>query len=371
MTQFPYAWTAERSRAGFLYSSDGRFSRTERFESTPRAREARRDRRRGRRDARPQSRDRAHGAAAQLRRRGHRDRRRRPDGHRHPHRSSPCRRSCSASRCRATSSGRRRSRRQIAGGRARTASLLAGQEVTVRLLRRAVALAPAGERLHRRRRALRHRRGGREGLGDEGEERRRRRCRSRCPIDEAGVYVVELEAHDRLGRAAGRARRPLRRRRPARWPGRSRRPGVFTVAADKPRYEPGETATLVLQSPFQKAARARGRRGAGGQPLRVARVEGGAATFTLPILGTYAPRLPVHFAADARPPAGHARRSPATPPTSASRRRSRPRPGSTSSRSSNRSTSSSSTRRRRARGRRSTSTIRLHDPRRRSRCRAR
>ena len=34
VTQFPYAWTPER-RPGFLYSSDGRFSKTGRFESTP------------------------------------------------------------------------------------------------------------------------------------------------------------------------------------------------------------------------------------------------------------------------------------------------------------------------------------------------
>jgi len=35
VTQFPYTWTPKR-RAGFLYSSDGRFSRTATFESSPR-----------------------------------------------------------------------------------------------------------------------------------------------------------------------------------------------------------------------------------------------------------------------------------------------------------------------------------------------
>ena len=35
VTQFPYTWTPKR-RAGFLYSSDGRFSRAATFTSTPR-----------------------------------------------------------------------------------------------------------------------------------------------------------------------------------------------------------------------------------------------------------------------------------------------------------------------------------------------
>lgn len=35
VTQFPYAWSP-KTRAGFHYSSDGRFSRTERFQSSPR-----------------------------------------------------------------------------------------------------------------------------------------------------------------------------------------------------------------------------------------------------------------------------------------------------------------------------------------------
>ncbi|MEE8583944.1 MAG: hypothetical protein V3T83_03735 [Acidobacteriota bacterium] len=35
VTQFPYTWTPEK-RPGFFYSSDSRFSRHQRFESTPR-----------------------------------------------------------------------------------------------------------------------------------------------------------------------------------------------------------------------------------------------------------------------------------------------------------------------------------------------
>src|SRR5207249_3723005 len=71
------------------------------------------------------------------------------------------------------------------------------------------------------------------------------------PLDHAGVYVVELEAHDRLGRAqvigvdlyAGGAE-------PVTWAKPATR--VFEVATDKEAYDPGETAALVLKSPFQQ-----------------------------------------------------------------------------------------------------------------------
>jgi hypothetical protein len=68
----------------------------------------------------------------------------------------------------------------------------------------------------------------------------------------AGVYVVEIEASDRIGRrqsvsvdffVSGGT--------PVTW---SRPPAqTVQVAADKDSYAPGETATLVIQSPFQTA----------------------------------------------------------------------------------------------------------------------
>ncbi|BAE51770.1 alpha-2-macroglobulin [Paramagnetospirillum magneticum] len=115
------------------------------------------------------------------------------------------------------------------------------------------------------------------------------------PINGAGVYVVEVESQDRLGRlqtvkvdlfAGGD--------RPATW---SRPPAeVFSVAPDKTAYAPGETAKLVLQSPFQN-----------GQALAVIEepdgrnlyewvaVRNGYGTLALPIKAEYMPRLPVHF----------------------------------------------------------------------------
>lgn len=71
-------------------------------------------------------------------------------------------------------------------------------------------------------------------------------------IKDAGVYVVELTGRDKLGRVqtlsadlyAGGAG-PVAWQRP--------KEGLFTVVPDKKGYAPGETAKLVLESPFQTA----------------------------------------------------------------------------------------------------------------------
>lgn len=113
-------------------------------------------------------------------------------------------------------------------------------------------------------------------------------------LPRAGVYVVELEASDRLGRTqvvavdlyAGGDQPVTWAKPPA---------GVFTVASDKAKYRPGETAKLVLQSPFQKGAALAVIEAPEGNRYEWVDVDGGAATFELPIQGTWAPRLPVHF----------------------------------------------------------------------------
>ena len=114
------------------------------------------------------------------------------------------------------------------------------------------------------------------------------------PVAEAGVYLVELSARDAVGRAqtvtvdlfAGGAE-PVTWAKPA---GR-----VLEVRTDRDRYAPGDTATLVVESPFQT-----------GRLLAVVEapdrnryswldVRGGQATLQLPVEPAWAPRLPVHF----------------------------------------------------------------------------
>lgn len=114
------------------------------------------------------------------------------------------------------------------------------------------------------------------------------------PIDRAGVYVVELESHDRLGRAqvvsvdlyAGGEQAVT-------WPKPPTR--VFSVATDKARYRPGDTAAVVLKSPFQAAQALAVVEAPEGNRYEWLAVEGGAATYRLPILPTFTPRVPVHF----------------------------------------------------------------------------
>src|SRR5207249_1893726 len=116
----------------------------------------------------------------------------------------------------------------------------------------------------------------------------------RLPIDRAGVYVVELEAHDRLGRAqvigvdlyAGGAE-------PVAWAKPATR--VFELATDKDAYDPGETAAIVLKSPFQEGRALAVTEAPDGNTYSWLDVKGGTATLKVPVAGTYAPRLPVHF----------------------------------------------------------------------------
>ena len=115
------------------------------------------------------------------------------------------------------------------------------------------------------------------------------------PIKGAAVYVVEVESQDKLGRlqtvkvdlfAGGE--------RPATW---SRPPAeVFSVAADKDAYAPGETAKLVLQSPFQSGrALAVVEEPDGHNHYEWVAVNNGYGTFSMAVKPEYLPRVPVHF----------------------------------------------------------------------------
>lgn len=115
------------------------------------------------------------------------------------------------------------------------------------------------------------------------------------PIKGAGVFIVEVDSQDKLGRlqtvkvdlfAGGE--------RPATW---SRPPAeVFSATPDKPAYAPGEAAKIVLQSPFQTAqALAVVEDPSGHNSYEWVAVKNGYGTFTMPIKPEYLPRVPVHF----------------------------------------------------------------------------
>lgn len=115
------------------------------------------------------------------------------------------------------------------------------------------------------------------------------------PIDQAGVYIVQLQAADGLGRlqtvsvdlfATGN--------NPVSW---SRPPAtVFKVTTDKPVYDPGDVAKLILQSPFQTArALAIVEMPDGTNQYQWLDITNGYGVFSLPVQKTFMPRIPVHF----------------------------------------------------------------------------
>lgn len=117
----------------------------------------------------------------------------------------------------------------------------------------------------------------------------------RLPIEQAGVYIVEIEALDKLGRlqtvkvdmfAGGE--------QPVTW---SRQPTqVFKVTPEKKTWAPGETARLILESPYQRArALAIVEQPDGVNRYEWLQVKNGTAIYELPINKTDMPRLPVHF----------------------------------------------------------------------------
>ncbi|RZK85402.1 MAG: alpha-2-macroglobulin, partial [Methylobacterium sp.] len=67
---------------------------------------------------------------------------------------------------------------------------------------------------------------------------------------EAGVYVVEVSAQDRVGRTQTvKVDLFMAGDTPVTWQAPPAQ--TVTLSTDKPRYAPGETATLLVQSPFQ------------------------------------------------------------------------------------------------------------------------
>ena len=113
------------------------------------------------------------------------------------------------------------------------------------------------------------------------------------PAENAGVYVVEVEAHDRVGRAqVVRVDLFVGGDEPVAWSRPVER--VFRVEPDRSRYSPGHTAHLVLKSPFQNAQALVVVEAPEGNSYAWLPVRGGKAVFDLHVEPHFAPRVPVH-----------------------------------------------------------------------------
>ncbi|MBY6241765.1 MG2 domain-containing protein [Methylosinus sp. Sm6] len=112
---------------------------------------------------------------------------------------------------------------------------------------------------------------------------------------EAGVYVVQLEAYDRIGRrqqvsvdffVGGNT--PVTFQRPP--------ASTATIATDKQAYAPGETATLIIQSPFQNAqALAIVEQPNGVFDYQFVDIANGFGRYALTLKKEQTPKLAVHF----------------------------------------------------------------------------
>lgn len=113
------------------------------------------------------------------------------------------------------------------------------------------------------------------------------------PADRAGVWVVEVESRDTLGRSQMLSVDVFRKGNEAvAWEKPESR--VFRLSADAGTYTPGETATVVIRSPFQQARAVVAIESPAGLETRAVEVRGGQASFEVKIDETMAPRLPVH-----------------------------------------------------------------------------
>lgn len=113
------------------------------------------------------------------------------------------------------------------------------------------------------------------------------------PITESGVYVVELSSRDKLGRMQSMtADLYIGGQSPLAWP--RTRDGVFEVKPDKPSYQPGETARLVVQSPYSNARVLVVVEEPDGNRYSWQEVREGRCTVDVPITDKHTPNLPVH-----------------------------------------------------------------------------
>jgi uncharacterized protein YfaS (alpha-2-macroglobulin family) len=290
VSQFPYAWTPKK-REGFLYSSDGRFSRTDRFTSSPRLEKADTTTEDG---SSKIALDPTIEATAQPRTYVVEATVTGPDDQ-----TVTATRSVLALPAfvlglkapRFVERAKEIAPEMLVAGS--DGELLAGKDVTVRLLRR---------EWHSHLRASDFSDGVARYLTDVVDEKvsetkvtsQAAPVAVRLPVDRAGVYVVELEARDRLDRAqvvsvdlfVGGDDRIA-------WPKPATK--IFAVSPDQPKYDPGMTASIVLKSPFQSARALAVVEAPEGNLYSWVAVEGGTGIFRLPILGTYTPRVPVHF----------------------------------------------------------------------------
>ena len=109
---------------------------------------------------------------------------------------------------------------------------------------------------------------------------------------EPGVYIVEVSSPDSLGRQiAVRSDLFVAGNAAVSW--ERKKASVFEITTDKTGYQPGDTAKLLLKSPFQDGFALVVVEGPDSNEYGWVRVANGQGIYTLPIRDTMAPGVPV------------------------------------------------------------------------------
>ncbi len=111
-------------------------------------------------------------------------------------------------------------------------------------------------------------------------------------VSEAGVYIVELSARDKVGRAQRVAMDVfVQGPTPVTWERAPER--GFTLRTDKTVYEPGDTARLLIESPFQTAEALAVVESPDGLKFFHSAVRNGAGIIDVPIKNIWCPQVTV------------------------------------------------------------------------------
>ncbi len=114
------------------------------------------------------------------------------------------------------------------------------------------------------------------------------------PVKESGVYVVEISARDKQGRLQKvQADLYVAGDTPVSW--KKPKANVFETTADKSKYNPGDTASVILKSPFQEAHGLVVVEEPSRNTYHWVKVSKGQGVFHLRISGDMHPDIPIHF----------------------------------------------------------------------------
>ncbi|MCP4213552.1 MAG: hypothetical protein GY765_02795 [bacterium] len=114
------------------------------------------------------------------------------------------------------------------------------------------------------------------------------------PVKESGVYVIEIAARDKQGRLQKvQADLYVAGKTPVSW--KKPKANIFETTSDKGKYLPGDTAKILLKSPFQEAHALVVVEGPSANRYHWVDIHRGQGIFNLKIEGDMTPRIPIHF----------------------------------------------------------------------------